>query len=148
MKQERQIKRDLFARVSLIIDSARGTITRTVNTEMVRAYWLIGREIINEEQKGSARAEYGKKIIEKLSLDLTGKYGSGWSSSHLWHVRQFYTLYKDSEFENLHTARADSGKEILHTLRAELSWSHYRILMRVERPDARSFSITSFGIIT
>ncbi|MFH1258904.1 MAG: PDDEXK nuclease domain-containing protein [Elusimicrobiota bacterium] len=132
-------KNCLLTRVSRIIESARGTIARTVNSEMASAYWLIGKEIIDEEQKGRSRAEYGKKIIEKLSQDLTAKYGAGWSASHLWHVRQFYLLYKDRPPENLHAPRADLGKNILHTLRAELSWSHYRILMRVEKPEARSF---------
>ncbi|MFH1519512.1 MAG: PDDEXK nuclease domain-containing protein [Candidatus Omnitrophota bacterium] len=139
MKDSRLSTNNLFTRVSLIIESARGKIARAVNSEMVSAYWLIGKEIIDEEQKGRLRAEYGAKIIEKLSQDLTVKYGAGWSASHLWHVRQFYVLYKDRLPENLHTLRADSEKKILHTLRAELSWSHYRILMRVEKPQARSF---------
>jgi len=121
------LKNSLFTRVSSIIESARTVIKRSVNFEMVRAYWLIGREIVNEEQKGSMRAEYGKKIIENLSQALTLKYGTGWSTSHLWHVRQFYVLYKDRVLENL------------HTLRAELSWSHYRVLMRIEKTKARAF---------
>ena len=139
MKEKSLSKRSIFIRVSEIIESAHGTIARAVNFEMVRAYWLIGREIVNEEQKGSVRAKYGKKIIEKLSRDLTAKYGAGWSTSHLWHVRQFYALYKNRPPGNLHTMRADSNNEILHTLRAELSWSHYRVLMRVDNPQARSF---------
>lgn len=129
----------LFVRVSRIIESTRGTIARAINTEMVSAYWLIGKEVINEEQKGKARAEYGKKLVENLSQQLTEKYGAGWSASHLWHVRQFYLLYKDRIPVNLHSLCADLESGILHTLRAELSWSHYRILMRVEKPQARSF---------
>lgn len=127
MKNKYLSRNSLFERVSLIIESARGIINRTVNYEMVRAYWLIGKEIINEEQKGQSRAEYGKKIIEKLSNRLSEKYGTGWSSSHLWHLRQFYMLYKNMLPENL------------HTLCAELSWSHYRVLMRIEKPEARAF---------
>lgn len=94
---------------------------------MVTAYWHIGKEIIEAEQRGISRAGYGKKLIENLSQQLIEKYGAGWSASHLWHVRQFYLLYKDRMPPNL------------HTLRAELSWSHYRILMRIEKPEARSF---------
>lgn len=139
MKEKRLSKNNLVVRISEIIESARRTITGAVNSEMVGAYWLIGKEIVDEEQKGRERAEYGKKIIEKLSQDLTVKYGAGWSLSHLWHVRQFYVLYKNILPGNMHTVRAGSKKEILHTLRAELSWSHYRILMRVEKPEARSF---------
>ena len=132
-------KGNLFVRISAIIDSARGLIVRAVNSEMVNAYWLIGQEIVTEEQKGSTRAEYGKKIIEKLSEALIEKYGAGWSASHLWHVRQFYLLYKNRVLEIPHAPRADSDSEILHTLRAELSWSHYRVLMRLDKPEARSF---------
>ncbi len=139
MRKDRLFKDALFARVSKIIELSRGAIFRTVNFEMVKAYWLIGREIVNEEQKGSRRAEYGKRIIEKLSLLLTEKYGAGWSPSHLWHMRQFYNLYKDFALGILHTMRADSGEKILHTMRAGLSWSHYRILMRIDNPQARSF---------
>ena len=140
MARERFLsKNSLFTRVSSIIESARIAIKRSVNSEMVRAYWLIGREIVNEEQKGSARAEYGKKIIENLSQALALKYGTGWSTSHLWHVRQFYVLYKDRVLENPHTLRTELDKPILHTLCAELSWSHYRVLTRVEKPNARTF---------
>jgi len=129
----------IYNRIRKIIENARGNIARAVNAEMVTAYWLIGKEIIAEEQKGKSRAEYGRRIIEELSRQLTKEYGGGWSASHLWHVRQFYLFYKGSVPSNLHTVGADSKNKILHTLRAELSWSHYRILMRVEKPLARSF---------
>lgn len=139
MKEKQLAAKNLFVRVSRIIDTSRSVIARAVNTEMVGVYWLIGKEIVDEEQKGRVRAEYGKRIIETLSRQLTEKYGDGWSASHLWHVRQFYLLYQDKVPQNLRTLRADSPKEILHTLRAELSWSHYRILMRIEKEEARSF---------
>lgn len=129
----------IYDRIRRIIEAARGNIARAVNTEMVTAYWLIGKEIIAEEQKGKSRAEYGRRIIEELSRQLTKAYGGGWSASHLWHVRQFYLYYKDRIPPNLHTRGADSKNKILRTLRAELSWSHYRILMRVEKPQVRSF---------
>ena len=133
------IAKDFFVRVANIIESARRAVVRSVDSEMVGAYWLIGKEIVEEEQKGRQRADYGKRIIENLSEFLTNKYGPGWSSSHLWHVRQFYNLYKNFMPRNLHTARAESGKKILHTLCAELSWSHYRVLMRVSKSEARAF---------
>ncbi|MFA5780125.1 MAG: PDDEXK nuclease domain-containing protein [Elusimicrobiota bacterium] len=139
MKNKQLSKNNLFLRISQIIESARGIISRTVNSEMVTAYWLIGKEIVNEEQKGSARAEYGKGIIEKLSKELAEKYGVGWSSSHLWHLRQFYILYKNRSPKILHPPSAELSKKNLHTLCAELSWSHYRILMRVEKPESRAF---------
>ncbi|MEK7375748.1 MAG: DUF1016 N-terminal domain-containing protein [Candidatus Margulisiibacteriota bacterium] len=126
----------LYRTIWEIIDNARNNIARSVNHEMVKAYWLIGKAIVKEEQKGMIRAGYGKNIIDTLSKKLSLEFGAGWSSSHLWHVKQFYVMYK--EYSN----------KILHTVCAELSWSHYRLLMRVDNPLARKFyeiecSITS-----
>lgn len=133
-------KEHLFNRVCQILENARANTVRTVNKEMTQAYWLIGKEIVNEEQLGSKRAEYGKAIVERLSKRLTDKYGKGWSASHLWHIRQFYLMYKDRTFPILHTLCTESGgSQILHTLCAELSWSHYRLLMRVENENIRRF---------
>lgn len=133
-------KSDLFSRISEIIQNARKNIGRTVDSEIVKAYWLIGKEIVGAEQKGKERAEYGKTIIDNLSKRLTEQYGKGWSSSHLWHIRQFYLTYVDRTVEILHTLRAESDKnKNLRTLSAELGWSHYRILMRIENKNARNF---------
>jgi predicted nuclease of restriction endonuclease-like (RecB) superfamily len=139
MKKPGMSNNSLFKRVSIIIDNARSTVYKTVNSEMVGAYWKIGKEIIVDEQEGKDRAEYGKRIIEQLSRQLTGKYGDGWSTSHLWHVRQFYLSYRDISLSQQSNSKASSGSNILHTLCAELSWSHYRILMRIEKPEARAF---------
>jgi predicted nuclease of restriction endonuclease-like (RecB) superfamily len=89
---------------------------------MVLAYWHIGREIVEEEQKGKSRADYGKRLLEVLSERLTEEFGEGFHASNLWNMRQFYQNYP-----------------ILDAVRRELSWTHYRILMRVENPQARSF---------
>lgn len=94
---------------------------------MVQAYWLIGREIVEEDQEGSGRAEYGEKAMEGLSKRLVVEYGKGWSSSHLWHVRQFYLAYKNRGQKILHAVRAESGRgSIRDALRLELGWTHYR----------------------
>jgi len=138
--EKHNVSSRIYDRIRVIIENARGNIARTVNAEMVQAYWLIGREIVQEEQAGQHRADYGRQIIQNLSEHLSGQYGNGWSSSNLWHIRQFYLMYKDRKPAKLHTPRAESAKNIiLHTLRAELSWSHYRVLMRIENPQARSF---------
>ncbi|MEK7377072.1 MAG: DUF1016 N-terminal domain-containing protein, partial [Candidatus Margulisiibacteriota bacterium] len=113
---------NLYRTIREIIDNARGNISRSVNQEMVKACWLIGKAIVKEEQKGVIRAGYGKNLIDTLSKKLTLEFGAGWSSSHLWHVKQFYLSNK-----------------ILHALRAELSWTHYRSLMRVDNVIARKF---------
>jgi hypothetical protein len=78
---------DIFNKICKILENARVNTVRTVNREMVQAYWLIGKEIVHEEQLGKRRAEYGKALIESLSNQLTTTYGRGWSASHLWHIR-------------------------------------------------------------
>jgi len=116
------VRAKMYDRIRKIIEDARGNIARAVNSEMVVAYWQIGKEIVEEEQRGQARAEYGATILKKLSDKLTRDFGKGFDASNLWNMRQFYQTYP-----------------ILDAVRRELSWTHYRILMRVEKPEARSF---------
>lgn len=112
----------LAGRITAIIESARGRVQTVVNQEMVCAYWKIGREIVEEEQRGEKRAEYGKALIENLSKELTGRYGKGFTASNLLTMRRFYQTYP-----------------IQHALRAELSWTHYRQLLKVDDVQKRSF---------
>ena len=81
---------NLFNRVVEILEQARTNVVRTVNSQMVISYWLIGREIVEEEQRGEARAEYGKQLIEDLSRQLTQRYGKGFSTTNLRSFRQFF----------------------------------------------------------
>ena len=83
----------LFSRVVTILESARSNVVRWVNSNMVVAYWLIGREIVQELQKGEERAEYGKRILEMLSGQLMAQYGSGFSVTTLQYFRKFYLAY-------------------------------------------------------
>ena len=85
----------LFERVVSILEQARGNVVRAVNSNMVLAYWLIGREIVEEIQSGQERAEYGKQIIENLSAQLTARYGKGFSVTNLFYFRQFYQAFPD-----------------------------------------------------
>ncbi len=80
----------LFDRVVSILEQARGNVVRTVNSNMAMAYWLIGREIVQELQDGKKRAEYGKQVIEDLAVQLKKRYGKGFSAPTLWNFRQFY----------------------------------------------------------
>ena len=132
-------EQNIYKRICRIIEEARHNLARSVNFEMVKAYWLIGKEIVEEEQKGEKHASYGDYIIKNLSVRLSGELGEGFSEQNLRNFRQFYLMYKDREIENLRTVRAESDKKIRYILRSELSWSHYRILMRVEKPLAKSF---------
>ncbi|OGF44626.1 MAG: hypothetical protein A2231_12910 [Candidatus Firestonebacteria bacterium RIFOXYA2_FULL_40_8] len=114
--------RNLYGRIKEIIESARGNIARAVNNEMIIAYWQIGREIVEEEQKGKSRADYGSRLLASLSAHLSDEFGKGFDESNLRNIRAFYLAYQKRD-----------------ALRHELSWTHYRILMRIEKPEARSF---------
>jgi hypothetical protein len=141
----------LFDRVIIILEQARTNVVRTVNSEMVLAYWHIGREIVQELQKGEDRAEYGKQIIKALSAKLNEKYGKGFSTTNLWYFRQFYVVYSNREpkirhkacgelisGEKLHKACGVLGDLSLAVEKSEdiqgfspsLSWSHYRTLTK------------------
>ena len=125
----------LFDRVVTILERARSNVVRTVNSQMVIAYWMIGREIVEEEQKGTSRAEYGKRLIEELSFRLTKRYKKGFSTTNLRYFRQFYLAYVNRSPEIRHP----SGGESTEGFHPALGWSHYRALMRVEDQQVRSF---------
>jgi len=112
----------LYDTVNQIIEEARNNIYRTANFTMVKAYWSIGKTIVEEEQKGKERAEYGQEIIKKLALKLTKEHGKSFSERNLWYMKQFY-----QQFTNM------------NALRSELSWTHYRLLLRIENDKARQF---------
>ena len=145
----------LFDRVREILESARSNIARTVNTTQVIANWLIGREIIEDEQAGKRRASYGAKLLVDLSERLGRNYGRGYSVDNLESFRQFYLEYPRlisetvsrnsvlpaiSETASRKSVEIDSADAWLPgTLNPNLSWSHYRSLLRVARQDARAF---------
>lgn len=167
----------LFDRIVSILDQARGNVVRAVNTNMVLAYWLIGREIVQDFQAGEERAQYGKQLLSDLSTRLTKRFGNGFSVPNLQNFRKFYLAYStrvtmDSDIQYplgtksvkgriqypmgressqtaiLHpTGKAlmpagkshVTGDELQQGFSPQLSWSHYRALMRVENRDARDF---------
>ncbi len=151
----------LFDRVVLILEQARGNVVRAVNTNMVLAYWLIGREIVEEIQHGKGRAKYGEKVIEDLSALLTKRYGQGFSVANLKNFRQFYQAYPErcaqigyptGSLSERTPIPSPTGRELVHHKKSypmgseslqgfcpQLSWSHYRALMRVENVEARNF---------
>lgn len=111
-----------YQNVKQILEEARKTAYSAVNFAMVQAYWNIGKVIVEEEQKGRARAGYGKGLIAELSKRLKAEFGRGFDQSNLWHMRSFYLAFP-----------------ILDALRRELTWTHYRFLLRVEHQEARQF---------
>jgi len=85
----------LFDRIVTILEEARGGVVRAVNTQMVTAYWLIGREIVEAVQGGEERAEYGQELIANLSVRLTERYGRGFSEQSLQNFRRLYLVYSE-----------------------------------------------------
>ncbi|MGP9678380.1 PDDEXK nuclease domain-containing protein [Halomonas sp. AOP27-A1-41] len=113
---------DLISAITQQIEQARGQVRQAVNTAMVQSYWEIGRLIIEHEQQGNSRAEYGKQQLQQLSQQLTERLGKGFDVRNLRNMRQFYQNYPKR-----------------NAVRTELSWTHYRTLLRVENSQARDW---------
>ena len=112
----------LYREVRAILDEARGRAARLVNVEMARAYWLVGQAIVKHEQRGQDRADYGERLIESLAERLTVEFSKGFQSRNLWWMRDFYLKFPK-----------------VNALRSELSWTHYRLLLKINSPEARAF---------
>lgn len=125
---------ELLNSVSKVLEEARQKTIRQINTVMVETYWQIGKLIVKEEQRGKERAEYGEELIKNLSNDLTKKFGRGFTTANLWNMRQFFSTYP-----KLYAVRRESEEDKLYAMRRYLSWTHFRILMRLEDPLARQF---------
>ena len=125
----------LYQRVSRHIENARQHIQRTIDIDMVKAYWCIGREIVEEEQFGRDRAEYGKAVLKELSNKLQTRYKRGFSVDTLEQARKFYIIYQEDEKSD---ALRRKSKDTLN-FDSKLSWTHYRALIRIKRTEARKF---------
>lgn len=122
----------LYGAVRKIIEKARQDIHRAVNTAMVDAYWHIGKMIVEEEQNGKNRADYGTTLVQNLSDRLTTHFGKGFSAQNIWNMRLFYQKFSAVQRE----LQGSLENGILSALRRELSWTHYKILLRVENSKA------------
>jgi predicted nuclease of restriction endonuclease-like (RecB) superfamily len=146
----------LLADVVDVIADARRAAARMVNTAMTTTYWLIGRRIIEEEQRGSARADYGEQLVKRLAHDLSRRFGRGFSKRNLWQMRAFYLAWplsgtRSAKLPSLPTM-ARTGR-IVQTASAQLvevlakkcaarfplPWSHYARLLAVRSGHARAF---------
>jgi hypothetical protein len=112
----------IYQQIREVLIQARSRALRAVNAEMVVCYWEIGRLIVEEEQQGKTRAVYGKGLIKELSGRLTDEFGRGFHQRNLWFMRNFYLAYPK-----------------VNALRSELSWTHYRLLLRAKKQEARAF---------
>ena len=137
----------LYHDIRAVLESARASAYRAANFAMVQAYWQVGRPIVEHEQKGEARAQYGEAVLDDLSRRLTVDFGRGFDATNLRKMRQFYRVFQirdaarlESTPEKRDTTRLVSAEDAYRYIgRDELSWSHYRILMQVEDPDARDW---------
>ena len=114
-------ERELYDSIREVLNNARGKAYAAVNFAMVEAYWNIGRLIV-EKQGGEERAVYGDGLIDTLAKQLTAEFGKGFTATNLKYMRQFYMVFQNR-----------------HALRDQLSWTHYRLIMRVENPRARAY---------
>jgi 50S ribosomal protein L31 len=122
------ISNNYINEIKKILKNARQKAYIAVNSAMVEAYWEIGRRIVEEEQNGKERAEYGKEILQNLSKELTEEFGKGYSYRTLREIRQFYLMFSD--FEKW------------RTVSAKLTWSHFQKVLRVSDEKARIFYLT------
>jgi predicted nuclease of restriction endonuclease-like (RecB) superfamily len=138
----------LITDLASLIEQGRKTAVRYVNTALVATYWLIGRRIVEYEQRGKERAEYGEALLEKLSKDLSPRFGKGFSLRNLRNMRSFYLLFPIRQTLSAESSKPAKGQ----TLSAEfleksqplsvqfpLSWSHYCLLMRLDDHYQREF---------
>ena len=123
-----EVSNNYINEVKEILKNARQKAYTAVNSAMVEAYWKIGRRIVEEEQSGRERAEYGKEILQNLSKELTEEFGKGYSYRTLREIRQFYLMFSD--FEKW------------RTVSAKLTWSHFQKVLRVSDEKARIFYLT------
>lgn len=112
----------LYSAIAEVIQQARQQVRQAINQQMVQAYWQVGRLIIEQEQQGQERAEYGKQQLKQLSERLQREFGKGFDVTNLRNMRRFYLAFP-----------------IRETLSLELSWSHYNLLARIDKPRARDW---------
>jgi len=131
---KRNIQTDFYSKVADLLKEARKTVVQTVNKTMVYTYFEIGRMIVEEEQNGKERAEYGKQILKELSTRLISEFGKGFSVTNLQQMKNFYTIYGKQQ-----TVSAKSEIVTNQNINFKLSWSHYLFLMRIDNLDERKF---------
>jgi len=148
---------NLYSKIAGLLQTARQNVVRAVNQTMVYTYFEIGRMIVEDEQRGKERAEYGKQVLKDLSNRLTAEFGKGFSVDNLQNMRQFFLANSNYETTSrisslTNTAILSTGLNALQNTETyelsisetisrkfNLSWSHYLKLMRIKNPAERSF---------
>ncbi len=114
---------DFIVEIKQIIDKARQRAYAAINSAMIEAYWQLGKRIVEQEQQGKDRADYGRQLLKSLSKELTAEFGKGFSVGSLYYYRQFYMTFPD----------------IFATPWRILTWSHYKRLLQVTNAEARAW---------
>ncbi|HQK97200.1 MAG TPA: DUF1016 N-terminal domain-containing protein [Bacteroidia bacterium] len=117
-------------KISILVNDARQHIVKSINQTMAHSYFDIGKLIVEEEQNGSEKADYGKFLLIELSKNLIKEFGKGFSVTNLKQMRQFYLCYSESD-------RCEIGQTVSDLFK--LSWSHYLVLMRIDDKLERKF---------
>lgn len=135
---------NLFQKVADLIEQARKRVVTAANIAEVYTKYHIGQYIVEYEQKGNIRAQYGKQVLKRLSEKLTARFGAGWSYANMKNIRQFYVIYSERLTSGYPFGKQKANQPLANYNDSSengfmLSWSHYLILMRLENPEARSF---------
>lgn len=122
VKKYEYLDETFYTSIKELLEQARKRIYRNVNSEMVLTYWQIGKMIV--EKQGESRADYGAGLIKELAIKLSEEYGRSFSKRNLWFMRQFFLTFRK-----------------VNAVSSQLSWTHYKMLLRVENEEARNFYI-------
>lgn len=135
-------KQNLYSKIIELLNHARHNVTQAINNTMTTAYFQIGKMIVEEEQQGKEKAEYGKRVLKELSEKLVAEFGKGFSEDNLSNMRKFYLVYTNQFNINIsETVSRKSPNSIQQTVSAQfkLTWSHYLKLMRITDANERNF---------
>lgn len=151
MKMIKKENQNYIHEIKEILVTARQTAYSAINFIMVRAYWIVGRKIVIEEQNGSERAKYGKQIIKTLAKELSVEFDKNFTERKVREIRQFYLTFPfknlwhstsaEYDFLKWHSVSAEFENEIEYLLFTKLSWTHIRHLLRVTNPEAIAYYI-------
>ena len=130
-------KSSLAERIITLVEEAKRKVVSAVNVALVYTYYEVGRMIVEEEQGGKKRAQYGKAQLQALSKKLTAQLGKGWSATNLEYMRKLFRVYSNSPIPQTGFEESDVSPRSVYPFR--LSWSHYLVLMRMDNPDERRF---------
>ena len=123
LEENNYLDNDFYKSIKEVIEQARKRIYRNIQSEMVLAYWQIGKMIV-EKQGGESRAKYGDGLIKELSIQMTKDFGRGFTEANLRYMRLCYSTFPNC-----------------HAVRDELSWTHYRLILSLDDENARNFYI-------